>query len=60
MSLPQIPVRLTTGAFILNAGIGKLSADEGTAQFLHGAAASTYPSPSSRTWSRRSSRGCSR
>ena len=44
MSLTQIPLRLTTGAFILNAGIGKLGADEGTAQFLHGAAASTYPS----------------
>ena len=44
MSLTQIPLRVTTGAFILNAGIGKLSADEGTAQFLHGAAASTYPS----------------
>lgn len=37
------PIRVATGAFILNAGIGKLSADEGTAQFLHGAAASTYP-----------------
>ena len=44
MSLTQIPLRVTTGAFILNAGIGKLSADEGTAQFLHAAAASTYPS----------------
>ena len=44
MSLTQIPLRATTGAFILNAGIGKLGADEGTAQFLHGAAASTYPS----------------
>ena len=44
MSLTQIPLRLTTGAFILNAGIGKLGADEGTAQFLHGAAAATYPS----------------
>ena len=37
------PLRLATGAFILNAGIGKLGADEGTAQFLHGAAAATYP-----------------
>jgi len=44
VSLTQIPLRVTTGAFILNAGIGKLGADEGTAQFLHGAAASTYPS----------------
>ncbi|MCF6377378.1 hypothetical protein L2K70_07160 [Nocardioides KLBMP 9356] len=43
MSLTQVPLRLATGAFILNAGIGKLGADEGTAQFLHGSAASTYP-----------------
>ena len=39
----HIPIRVATGAFILNAGVGKLSADEGTAQFLHGAAAATYP-----------------
>lgn len=39
----HVPIRVATGAFILNAGIGKLSADEGTAQFLHGAAANTYP-----------------
>lgn len=39
----HIPLRLTTGAFILNSGVGKLGADEGTAQFLHGAAAGTYP-----------------
>lgn len=39
----HVPIRLATGAFILNSGIGKLSADEGTAQFLHGAAANTYP-----------------
>ena len=44
MSLTQIPLRLTTSAFILNSGISKLGADEGTAQFLHGAAAATYPS----------------
>lgn len=44
MSFTQIPLRVATGAFILNSGISKLSADEGTAQFLHGAAASTYPS----------------
>lgn len=43
MSLTQVPLRLATGAFILNSGIGKLGADEGTAQFLHGAAAATYP-----------------
>ena len=43
MSLTQIPLRVATGAFILNSGVSKLSADEGTAQFLHGAAAATYP-----------------
>lgn len=39
----HVPLRVATGAYILNSGIGKLNADEGTAQFLHGAAASTYP-----------------
>ncbi len=39
----HLPIRVATGAFILNSGIGKLNADEGTAEFLHGAAASTYP-----------------
>jgi hypothetical protein len=37
------PLRVATGAYILNSGLGKLGADEGTAQFLHGAAAGTYP-----------------
>ena len=44
MNLTHVPIRVATGAFILNSGIGKLGADEGTAQFLHGAAAATYPS----------------
>ena len=44
MNLTHAPLRLATGAFILNSGIGKLGADEGTAQFLHGAASGTYPS----------------
>lgn len=43
MSLTQVPLRLATGAYILNSGLSKLGADEGTAQYLHGAAASTYP-----------------
>jgi hypothetical protein len=43
VNLSHVPVRVATGAFIRNAGLGKLKADEGTAQFLHGAAASTYP-----------------
>jgi hypothetical protein len=38
------PLRLATGAYILNSGVSKLGADEGTAQYLHGAAAATYPS----------------
>ena len=43
MSLTQVPLRLATGAYIVNSGISKLGADDGTVQFLHGAAASTYP-----------------
>ena len=39
----RLPGRLTTGAFILNAGLGKWSADEETAARLHGMAAGTYP-----------------
>ncbi|GMA38054.1 hypothetical protein [Mobilicoccus caccae] len=39
----HIPLRLATGAFILNSGLGKLDADEGTAQYLHGAASGAYP-----------------
>ena len=45
MSLTQVPLRVATGAYILNSGIGKLGADDGTAQFLHGAATSAYPGP---------------
>ena len=43
MKLSHIPPRLATGAFILNAGIGKLSADDTTAGALHGMASGTYP-----------------
>jgi uncharacterized membrane protein YphA (DoxX/SURF4 family) len=39
----HVPQRVVTGAFILQSGIGKLSADEATAQQLHGFAAGTYP-----------------
>lgn len=39
----HLPPRIATGAFILNSGIGKLSADEATATQLHGFAAGTYP-----------------
>lgn len=41
--LRHVPLRLTTGAFILNAGIGKLSADPATAGRLHDMAKGTYP-----------------
>lgn len=39
----HLPPRIATGAFILNSGIGKLSADEATAVQLHGFASGTYP-----------------
>lgn len=38
----RVPTRVSTGAFILNAGIGKLSADEETAKRLHSMASGTY------------------
>src|SRR3954469_25190091 len=39
----EIAPRIATGAFILNSGLGKRGADEGTAAGLHGFASSTYP-----------------
>jgi hypothetical protein len=39
----RLPGRLAAGAFILNAGVGKWSADEQTAARLHGMACGTYP-----------------
>jgi hypothetical protein len=39
----HLPPRIATGAFILNSGIGKLSADEAAAAQIHGFAAGTYP-----------------
>jgi hypothetical protein len=39
----HLPPRIATGAFILNSGIGKLSADEAAAAQLHGFATGTYP-----------------
>jgi uncharacterized membrane protein YphA (DoxX/SURF4 family) len=41
--LRQLPVRIATGAFVLNSGLGKLNADREKAAQLHGFAASTYP-----------------
>src|SRR5208283_3464424 len=39
----HLPQRIATGAFILNSGISKLSADEEAAAQLHGFAVGTYP-----------------
>ncbi len=39
----HLPPRLAAGAFILNSGVGKLSADEETVAQLHGFAVGTYP-----------------
>ena len=43
VKLHHLPQRIATGGFILNSGIGKLSADEATAEQLHGFAVGTYP-----------------
>jgi hypothetical protein len=43
MKISHIPPRLAAGAFILNTGIGKLSADAETAGRLHSMAAESYP-----------------
>lgn len=43
MDLTQLPIRVATGAFILNSGVAKWGADEGTAQFLHQGAKTAYP-----------------
>jgi hypothetical protein len=39
----QLPPRLITGAYFLNAGLSKRDADDATAGQLHGFAAGTYP-----------------
>ena len=41
--LRRAPGRVTTGAFILNSGLGKLSADEEIAHAVHGMASGAYP-----------------
>jgi hypothetical protein len=43
ITLSEIGPRVSAGAFILNSGLGKREADEGTAAGLHGFAAGTYP-----------------
>jgi uncharacterized membrane protein YphA (DoxX/SURF4 family) len=39
----HLPPRMATGAFMLNAGLGKWNADEERAARLHGFAVGTYP-----------------
>ena len=39
----RLPLRLATGAFILNSGISKLRASDETAAQIHGFAKGTYP-----------------
>ena len=41
--LRHLPGRVVTGVFILNSGLSKRRADEGTAAWLHGTATGTYP-----------------
>jgi uncharacterized membrane protein YphA (DoxX/SURF4 family) len=43
MRLSHLPLRVATGAFILNTGLTKLRADEDTAKGVHGMAVGTYP-----------------
>ena len=43
ITLSEIAPRISAGAFILNSGLGKRGADEGTAAGLHGFATGTYP-----------------
>jgi hypothetical protein len=39
----RAPLRLVTGAYILNSGVTKLGADDDTAKAVHGMATGTYP-----------------
>jgi hypothetical protein len=41
--LRRAPLRITTGAFILNSGLGKLNGDDDTAKAVHGMATGAYP-----------------
>jgi hypothetical protein len=43
ITLSEIAPRISAGTFILNSGLGKRGADEGTAAGLHGFASGTYP-----------------
>ncbi|MFJ6003256.1 hypothetical protein [Arthrobacter sp. NPDC092385] len=39
----HIPLRLTTGAFILNSGLGKTNLDEGSAGYMQAMASKAFP-----------------
>ena len=39
----HVPVRVATGAFILNSGLSKRNADKETAEHLHGFASTAFP-----------------
>ncbi|OUM40978.1 hypothetical protein [Arthrobacter sedimenti] len=41
--LSHIPLRLTTGAFILNSGLGKTNLDEGSAGYMQAMASKAFP-----------------
>ena len=41
--LSHVPMRLSTGALILDSGLNKRGADEATARGIHGMAAGAYP-----------------
>jgi hypothetical protein len=43
ITLSEIGPRVSAGAFILNSGLSKRAADEGTATGLHGFASGSYP-----------------
>ena len=43
VKVSHLPPRIAAGAFILNSGVGKWSADEETAAQLHGFAVGAYP-----------------
>ncbi len=41
--LRRAPSRIAAGAFVLNAGLGKLKGDEQTAAYIHSSAVGAYP-----------------
>ncbi len=43
MKARELPGRITTGAYILHAGLDKRNADEGHAKAVHGMAAGAFP-----------------